>query len=66
MNKLPRSIARGPVGNPSVVLIGAVLRIFADAGVRAMCGRAPKDIDEIGFPGNAGHNKKGAQLPLRV
>jgi len=65
MNKLPRSIASGPVGNSLVVLVGAVLRMFADAGIKAMSRRVPKDIDEIGFARNAGHNRKGAQLPFR-
>jgi hypothetical protein len=48
-----------------VVLVGAVLRISADAGVKAMSRGAPKDIDEIGFARDAGHNRKGAQLPFR-
>jgi hypothetical protein len=64
MSKLPRSIARCPSGNSLVVLVGAVLRIFADAGIKAMSRRAPKDINEIGFAGDAGHNRNGAQLPF--
>ena len=61
MNKLPRSIASGPVGNSLVVLVGAALRIFANAGIKATSRRAPKDIDEIGFASNSRHGADPAR-----
>ena len=45
---VPWRIARGPVGSASVVLVEALLEVFADADVEAPSARAVEHIDPVG------------------